>query len=235
MEVFDTPKRPYTLISFDQPDSVEACKQMSDMDIGGFSTIDLEYNEATETEPPHARWHGKISTQLPVDRPEVQRTGYSGWRTLNRGFSIFGKSVWDLDPYTHLALRVKSDGRKYFVNLQTESIVPTDLHQHRLYAQKPGDWETILIGLDEFVRTNHGLVVEPQSELLRQKVTSVGISSTDRMPGPYELCIAGVWATNKGIEDAGKERDRAKRLGVDQESAEKPEDDGPVSGSPTPR
>ncbi|KAF2105060.1 CIA30-domain-containing protein [Rhizodiscina lignyota] len=220
MEAFDRPKRPFPLISFTEPDSVKMCKQMSDMDIGGFSAVNMDYIEATEDEPSHARWHGSISTQLPTDRPEIQRTGYAGWRTLDRGFSIFGKSVWDLDAYTYLALRVKSDGRKYFVNLQTESIVPTDLHQHRLYAQKPGEWETILIGLNDFVRTNHGIVVEPQSELLRQKVTSVGISSTDRMPGPYELCISGVWATNKQIEDAARERERAERLGISQETAE---------------
>jgi len=221
MEVFDRPRRPYRLIDFNQPDSIQMCKQMSDKDLGGFSTVNLDYVEGTATEPPHAKWYGSISTQLPVDDPKIQRTGFAGWRTRDRGWTIFGKAVWDLDPYTHLALRVKSDGRKYFVNLQTESIVPTDLHQHRLYTQTTDEWETIMIGLNDFVRTNYGMVVEPQSELLRQKVTSVGISSTDRVPGPYELCIAGVWATNKQIEDAAKEEERMKRI---EKLQEKPAD-----------
>jgi hypothetical protein len=96
-----------------------------------------------------------------------------GYRTLDRPPTIFGKSLWDVDPYAYLALRIKSDGRKYFVNVQTESIVPTDLHQHRLYSRKTGEWETVLIKWNEFVRTNHGVVIEPQTELLRYVRTSM--------------------------------------------------------------
>lgn len=50
------------------------------------------------------------------------------------------------------------------------------------------------------MRTNHGFVVEPQTELLRQRVHSVGIGLTDRVEGPFELCIERVWATN-GAEE----------------------------------
>lgn len=109
---------------------------------------------------------------------------------------MFGKSLFDLDPYHYIALRVKSDGRKYFVNIQTESIVPTDIHQHRLYAQKSGEWETVVVGLNEFVRTNHGMVVEPQKDMMRQRIRSIGIGLIDRMPGPFDLSIAEIYATN---------------------------------------
>jgi len=100
----------------------------------------------------------------------------------------------------------KSDGRKYFINLQTESIVPTDIHQHRLYARQPGEWETVLIKWNEFVRTNHGVVIEPQSELLRQKVRTVGIGLIDRVPGPFELCVERIWASN-GMSEVDKKED----------------------------
>lgn len=80
--------------------------------------------------------------------------------------------------------------------MQTESVVPTDLHQHRLFTSRPGEWETVLIAWNDFVRTNHGFVVEPQDEMLRQKVRTVGIGLTDRLPGPFELCIERIWATN---------------------------------------
>ena len=92
--------------------------------------------------------------------------------------------LWDIDPYAFLALRIKSDGRKYFVNIQTESIVPTDLHQHLLPTYTPGQWETVIVPFHSFVRTNYGMVVEPQREMLRQKVRSVGIGLIDRVPGP---------------------------------------------------
>lgn len=98
--------------------------------------------------------------------------------------------------YTYLALRFRSDGRSYLVNIQTESVVPTDLHQHRLFAKRPGEWETVFIKWNDFVRTNHGFVVEPQTEMLRQKVRTFGIGLTDRVPGPFDLCIERIWATN---------------------------------------
>ncbi|KAI6247697.1 Complex I intermediate-associated protein 30, mitochondrial [Erysiphe necator] len=198
------PTKPYILASFENPTFINDCKIMSDQDIGGFSTSSLEWIPPCKSSNPtladnlhgHARFHGNISIQLPLNRPEIQRTGFAAWRTKDRGYTIFGKSLWDIDPYTFLALRIKSDGRKYFVNLQTESIVQTDIHQHRLYAKRPGEWETVLIPWSEFVRTNHGVVVEPQREMLRQSLRTIGIGLTDRVPGKFMLCIEKIWATN---------------------------------------
>lgn len=174
---------------------------MSDADLGGFSDATLDQIPETPVQPAHVRFHGTISTDLPRNRPQVQRTGYAGWRNKDRPATIFGRSLWDIDPYSYLALRVKSDGRKYFVNIQTESIVPTDLHQHRLHVRRPGEWETVLIDFNAFVRTNHGEVMEPQTEMLRQRVRSLGISLTDRVPGPFDLAIGRIWATNATSDD----------------------------------
>ena len=188
---------------------------MCDADIGGYSTVALDHIRQSANEPAHMRFHGNISIELPRNRPQVQRSGYAGWRNMDRPFTIVGKSLWNIDPYAFLGLRVKSDGRKYFVNLQTETIVPTDIHQHRLYARRPGEWETVLIKWNDFVRTNHGTVVEPQGELLRQKVRTVGISLIDRVPGPYDLAISRIWATNNpdgslpDQESIGTESDRS--------------------------
>lgn len=188
-----------------------------DSDVGGFSQAHFDW-KAPSTDPAHppsenkhghVMFHGKISIDLPPNKPHIQRTGYAAWRTRDRPPTIFGKSLWDIDPYAYLALRIKSDGRKYFVNVQTESLVPTDLHQHRLYARRPGEWETVLIKWDEFVRTNHGIVVEPQAELLRQKVKTVGIGLIDRVPGPFELCIERIWATNQLTDEDVQEDERA--------------------------
>jgi len=169
---------------------------MCDADMGGYSSVNFDFVPATASEPSHARFHGNISIDLPPNRPHIVRSGYAGWRTYDRKPTLFGRGFWDIDPYTHMCLRVKSDGRKYFVNVQTDSIVPTDLHQHRLTARQPGAWETVVINLKDFVRTNHGEVVNPQSEMLRQAVKSVGISLIDRIPKPYELLVQRVWVTN---------------------------------------
>ncbi|KAG5929563.1 hypothetical protein E4U42_005487 [Claviceps africana] len=229
LEAVKGPLGPRRLYEFNNPSSIRDCILMSDRLIGGSSqsNLDLVTDSSSESDPttiplqakpssspasqtqprPHsprsyARFHGCISTSLPEDRPNIQRSGYAAFRTPDQRPTLFGRALWDIDPYTYLALRVKSDGRAYFVNLQTEAVEPSDLHQHRLFAKHPGQWETIMIKWNDFVRTNHGFVVEPQTELLRQKVRTVGIGLTDRVEGPFELCIESVWATNEVHEGA---------------------------------
>ncbi|KAK4995831.1 hypothetical protein LTR66_004430 [Elasticomyces elasticus] len=219
LEGLTVPGKPYPLITLDNPDSVELCKKMSDADIGGFSRMSLDYVPASaeSKDPPHACFSGSISIDLPPNRPDVQRSGYAAWRTRDRARTLFGKALWDIDPYSYLALRVKSDGRAYHINIQTESIVPTDIHQHRLYAKNPGEWETVVVPFREFVRTNYGMVVEPQREMLRQRVRSVGIGLIDRIPGPFELRIAEIYATNQ-------DSDAEQQANVERNTKKEPEE-----------
>ncbi|GES65421.1 complex I intermediate associated protein [Aspergillus terreus] len=264
-EALHTPTKPYVLLDFEDESSVAGCKTMADRAVGGYSTASLDYVPAdpSSNTPAHARFHGSISTKLP-NNWRVERTGYAAFRNKDRGFWLFGRLYWDVDPYSYLALRVKSDGRRYTVNIQTDSIVETDIHQHRLYTRHhrvqdaatrdhlspysssaatespelaetlyPGGippalsdvppestimssttttsgstgWETILLPLNSFVRTNHGLVVEPQTSLLRQRVKSVGIGLTDRIEGPFDLRIHRIWATN-GMSEGEIEEER---------------------------
>lgn len=210
---------PYMLQDFRAPGSTQDCKRLSDQEIGGFSQVSLDWVPSTPSASPitpsettpnssgYACFHGSISIDLPKDNPKIQRTGFAAWRTPDQKPTVFGKSVWDIDPYVYLAMRVKSDGRSYLINLQTESVVPTDLHQHRLFAKRPGEWETVFVKWNDFVRTNHGFVVEPQTEMLRSKVRTLGVGLTDRKPGPFELCIERVWATNDVEEVAAAEAD----------------------------
>lgn len=197
------------MLDFADAETSTWMKTITDKQLGGFSTATVTHKAAdisqTPSEPPHMLFSGNISTKLPEDRPDVQQTGFAAWRNHDQGMSLFGEVYWDIDSYMYLGLRVKSDGRKYFVNIQTDSLVPTDIHQHRLYtnhhrgARGPGDpgrWETVLIKFHEFVRTNHGKVTEPQSEMLRQKIKSVGIGLTDRQDGPFEIGVGAIWASN---------------------------------------
>lgn len=196
MEGLNRPDKPYPLIQFNNADAIDECKIMSDADMGGFSKASLTWQPQSGTEPAHARFRGSISTELPPNRPEIQRSGYVGWRTRDKSRTLFGKGLWDIDPYSYLALKIKSDGRRYHINIQTESIVPTDIHQHRLYTQSSGEWETVVVSFTEFVRTNYGMVVEPQKEMMRQRVRSVGIGLIDRVTGPFDISIAEIYATN---------------------------------------
>lgn len=215
LEAIRGPQGPYELCRFHDSATVEECKIMSDEEIGGYSQSKFDWqapsSSSRPTESPaapggYARFHGRISTELPKTRPDIHRTGYAAFRTPDRKRTLFSNGLWDIDPYHYLALRLRSDGRSYFINVQTDSLVPTDLHQHRLFAKRPGEWETVLIKWSDFVRTNHGMPIEPQTEMLRQKVNSVGVGLTDRVPGPFELCIERIWATNDPSEADGDDK-----------------------------
>ncbi|KAJ5162361.1 hypothetical protein N7492_007753 [Penicillium capsulatum] len=135
-ETLHTPTKPFTLLDFQDESTVSGCKTFADRAVGGYSTASLDYEpgDPSSNTPPHARFHGSISTKLPQNW-RVERTGYAAFRNQDRGLWLFGRLYWDVDPYAYLALRIRSDGRRYTVNIQTDTVVETDIHQHRLYTR----------------------------------------------------------------------------------------------------
>ncbi|KAG0302082.1 hypothetical protein BGZ98_007800 [Dissophora globulifera] len=172
-----------------------------DRDIGGFSEAHLEI-----TKNGTGRFHGQLSLDLP-ENESVEKSGYAGIRTKTRAGSIFGTPVWDTCLFEYLSLRVKGDERKYFVNLQTDGVVPTDLYQHRLFLKTPGEWETVLIPFKDFILTNQGFIQEDQIEIYRERIKNVGVSIIDRKSGPFEIEIEGISAVNVGPNPHAKSED----------------------------
>lgn len=116
-------------------------------------------------------------------------SGYAMFRTKDQPKTFFkNERFWDWSPYHHVELRVKGDNRKYFVNLQTNSSVITDIYQHRLFLNNPGNWETVVIPIDDFVLTNWGNIQE-QGTIERESVKTIGIGLLDQQFGPFNLYI----------------------------------------------
>ncbi|PWN89841.1 NADH:ubiquinone oxidoreductase complex I intermediate-associated protein 30 [Acaromyces ingoldii] len=69
-------------------------------------------------------------------------------------------------------------GPKFFVNVQTDGPVTSDLFQHRLWLDeaKGDEWQDVVIPLDDFVLTNTGQVAPVQISMMREKIRTVGIS-----------------------------------------------------------
>lgn len=155
----------------------------SDQEIGGFSQVHFDITNNT------GHFHGNLNLDLPKNNPEVTRSGYAMFRTKDQKESwLSGSNYWDWSNYQSLALRVKGDTRKYLVNIQANTPLVTDLFQHRLFLDKPGEWETVVIPLNDFVMTNWG-VIQDGSEINKLEVKTIGVGLLDKTYGPFSLDI----------------------------------------------
>ncbi|KAJ2521752.1 hypothetical protein H4217_001182 [Coemansia sp. RSA 1939] len=162
----------------------------SDRDIGGFSDVWLD-----TTISGHAKFHGYISQKLPEDT-RYKRSGYAMVRTRDPKPDILGAGTWDSSLYRYLALRVKADRRKYFVNLKSDTLINTDIYQHLLPIRTPGRWETVIIPFNAFTLTSNSVILAAQPAMASTKMETVGFSISDRREGPFSLEFAWVKAIN---------------------------------------
>jgi len=143
----------------------------------------------------------------------IKRGGYAGFRSQPRP-TMFGEMFYDLTHHEFLALKVKAGGESrmrhsYFVNIQTDSLVKTDLWQHRLFfAREDSGWEDVYIPLDAFILMNSGEIVETEIPIKidQEKIRTIGISHLgghSNIEGAYELGIDSIRAVNReDIPDA---------------------------------
>jgi len=139
--------------------------------------------------------------------------------------SLFGNLTDDVSLYEYLALRVRAGGdpktrNGYFVNIQTDGPVQSDLWQHRLYLRGNGDWEDVYVSetmmhdiccttsptfhskkipFKSFMLTNSGEAVSSEMTMMQEAIRSVGVSllgGKANIQGQYELGIDCIGATN---------------------------------------
>ncbi|KAG8213051.1 complex I intermediate-associated protein CIA30 [Butyriboletus roseoflavus] len=203
-------EHPITLLKLHTQEDVKEIATGCDADIGGTSTLNFALDESPERNkgsgsPTTACFWGDIRLAV---RPEFQgriRGGYAGFRTKPRP-SLFGEMCDDVSNHQYLGLRLRLGGdprtrNSYYVNLQTDGPVTTDLWQHRLYFKRnDGGWEDILIPFDNFILTNTGELVQHQITMFRQRIRTVGISmlgGNSGVSGFYDLGIHSIKAVNE--------------------------------------
>ncbi|KAI9207628.1 complex I intermediate-associated protein 30-domain-containing protein [Polychytrium aggregatum] len=172
--------------------SVEELEQFtvgSDADIGGLSEA---YWGLTQDNT--GLFWGNLSTEVPPGL-RIERSGYAGIRSKERPLTLFSRPRFDTTLFRYLAIRAKGDTRQWFVNIQTDSLYPSYLYQHRLYFQRPGEWEVLMIPFRDFVLTSHGFVQKRQFPMERDKIKTVGFSLV-RQPGDFALEVDWIKAMN---------------------------------------
>ncbi|ELU40466.1 complex I intermediate-associated protein CIA30 [Rhizoctonia solani AG-1 IA] len=182
-----------TLFSFRTPQDIQQYALGSDSDLGGNSTAHLDHHPDG-----YARFWGDMRLDVKAGLEGKLRPGYAGFRNKSRP-TLFGQIYDDLSLHKYLALRVKAGGEphtqnSYFVNIQTDGPVQSDLWQHRLYFQTDGEWEDIMV---------HTYISKHWVRMMREKIRTIGISilgGKSRTQGKYELGIESIRAMNEELE-----------------------------------
>lgn len=181
-----------------------------DKELGGYSSVHFNYDHNLRC----GHFYGTLNLDLPKENPEITRSGYAMFRTRDQKESwLLGNSYWDWSQYLSLVMRVKGDRRKYLVNIQANTPLVTDLFQHRLFLNHPGEWETVVIPLNDFVMTNWG-VIQDGCEINKSEIKTVGIGLLDKQYGPYSLKIDWIKAMTGAEVEKETQKSRSERLSI---------------------
>lgn len=105
-----------------------------------------------------------------------------------------------LDGFDTLALRVKGDGRTYFLTLATAKTFAAASYRAPLKTQKD-TWQEVRVPLKDFEYSVFGKRIEGTEAPSANKVRSFGFTLADKQAGPFRLEIAWISA-EKGGGDA---------------------------------
>jgi len=99
----------------------------------------------------------------------------------------------NLDGYERIALRLKGDGRTYYLNLMTSSRSSASSYRAPIETQK-GKWQEIRVDLKEFVYTSFGRTVAGATPLRASDIRSMGITLAEKKAGPFRLEVSWIRA-----------------------------------------
>ncbi|SGZ48343.1 CIC11C00000002386 [Sungouiella intermedia] len=213
----DSVKAVQSIVNFRKhpQESLDKIMTRCDSEMGGYSTVHFDIDQESGS----GRFHGYLNLDLPKNNPEITRSGYAMFRTKDQKESwLSGDSYWDWSEYSLLVMRVKGDRRKYLVNLQANTPLVTDLFQHRLFLHHPGEWETVVIPLNDFVMTNWG-VIQDGSELNKSEVKTVGIGLLDKQYGPYSLNVDWIKVMTGAEVEKVATKSRKERLALQHDAS----------------
>jgi uncharacterized surface protein with fasciclin (FAS1) repeats len=119
------------------------------------------------------------------------RGGFASIRTVQ------GRT--DLSRYEGLAVRVRGDGRRYWLTLKTDRWIMAGSYRVE-FDTVPGRWLEIRAPFADFRATSFGRQLDDFPPVDPSKVESLGFLIADKQPGPFSLQVAWIKAYRAGDE-----------------------------------
>jgi len=103
----------------------------------------------------------------------------------------------DLSGYDGLAVRIRGDGRTYWLTAETNVRIPAGSYRVPV-PTKAGQWQTVRAPFSSFRATSFGRELAVFGSLDRAKVESIGFLIADKQPGPFRMVVDWVKAVPAG-------------------------------------
>lgn len=105
----------------------------------------------------------------------------------------------DLDGYDTIAVRVRGDGRTYYLDLRSSTLFGAASYRAPLNTQAD-TWQEIRIPLQDFKYSAFGTPVAGAEPISAGEVRSVGFTVADKKAGPFRLEVARITAERNESE-----------------------------------
>ncbi|XP_012255267.2 complex I intermediate-associated protein 30, mitochondrial [Athalia rosae] len=159
----------------------------ADSDNGeGYSNCRLEL-----TKSGRGLFSGHLDTRLPKTG-DIKRAGYCNIKTVRARKSFKREANYDWNPYNHLVMRVRGDGRSYLLNISTAGyfdLMWHDVYHYVLYTRGGPYWQYVKIPFSKFFFASKGRVQDKQEPIPLDSIVNFGITAGDKVTGPFHLEI----------------------------------------------
>ncbi|XP_045393191.1 complex I intermediate-associated protein 30, mitochondrial [Lemur catta] len=173
----------------------------SDKTIGGRSEVFLKMGKNNQS----ALLYGTLSSEAPQDG-ESSRSGYCAMISRVPRGAFERRLSYDWSHFNTLYLRVRGDGRPWMVNIREDTDIiqrKNQMYSYFMFTRGGPYWQEIKIPFSKFFFSNQGRIRDVQSQLLLDKISSIGFTLADKVDGPFflEIDFIGVFTDPAHTEE----------------------------------
>lgn len=158
------------LYDFSDPKAAADWVAIHDVVMGGVSSGGIE-----ATEGGSMLFEGEVSLE--------NNGGFASIRSRPR--------QWDLGAYDGIVIRVRGDGKRYKLNLKTDSSFDGVMYRVS-FETNEGEWQALRFPFTEFMASFRGRRIPDAPALDPARIASVGLLISDKQEGPFRLEIAWI-------------------------------------------
>lgn len=166
----------------------------------GYSSAEFYLNSAGTA----AVLRGDLSTRVPADG-RTQYAGYVNIASMPQRLAFAKQKVfYHWENYTHLAMNVRGDGRKYMLNMKLKrdyDLTWDDRFHYPLFTRGGPYWQYVKIPFSKFYLGSKGVLQDKQNPYPAFMTVGMSISLKDRISGPFQLEIKDISVLNDATDE----------------------------------